>query len=220
MAVRGEEYIRVICSVCQGKYYRKDTVLVKDRYNPQNGRIVCKWDLDQVNPQSYPNKWIKELPVPNPQHLTGPARISWEIEPTDNRVPTAPLVPVAKASQDGQGVELTWFAPENQGSSDIQAYRIQRADPQLSTYYDVSVNNGSPIEYYQDTTAIQSTFYSYRIAAINKFGQGPYSIDFFYPYNIIPLSDIDYLTLSQDGSTLTTSNGVAIRINHTDQGVI
>lgn len=219
MKPHGNEYIYVICSVCQGKFHRKDTIKVHDRYNQQNGRIVCKWDIDETNPQSYPIKIIERAPD-DLELLTGKANVEFATPLVDDRLPSAPLNPFAVAAVFTDGIELYWQAPLNQGSSDIQGYLIERADPQLGGYDVITSNSNNPDAYYNDVTAIQSTFYSYRIKAINTFGASPYSIEFFYPYQNVRWADINYLLMSQNGSVITTGAGVAIRLNHLDAGVI
>lgn len=201
----GQEYIYVICSVCQGKFFRKDTVLVKDKYNWQNGRIVCKWDIDKVNPQSYPVR-TREHKISQPQHLTGEANIVFSSVENDDRTPSAPLNAIAKAAIFTDGVELTWEAPEDQGSSDIVGYIIKRATPQSGVYTTIELNTGSPNPYYNDTSANQTISYSYKIAAINGAGVGVYSDEFFYPTPNYPFHSVIYI-IDENNNAIIDENG-------------
>ncbi len=223
MSLCGDPYVRVICSVCQGKYYRKDTVLVRDKYSYQNGLIVCKWDLDKINAQSYPNRDLKDLPPSNPKHLTGPCVITYADVVIDDRAPSAPYnpyaLPAVNVDEDNIGVELYWEAPLNQGSSDIIGYLIERADPQLGVYEVITSNSQSSTPYYNDTTANTATFYSYRIKAINSYGSSPYSVEFFYPVKNVPWDDIEYIT-DGVGNIIMGGDGYLLRSSHTNEGVM
>lgn len=70
-AYPGNGYYYVICDVCGKKTRFKDTVLIRDKYNYQNGLLVCKKDADKTNPQSY-LRAKKERPNPKSTRGEGP----------------------------------------------------------------------------------------------------------------------------------------------------
>lgn len=67
----GDGYYYVICDICGRKVRYKDTMLIKDKYNFQNGLVVCLRDVDKTNPQAY-LRARKERPNPKITRGEGP----------------------------------------------------------------------------------------------------------------------------------------------------
>lgn len=209
----GREYVKVICDVCRGEFHQKDLSLVTNKYSTQYGQMVCKADLDDINEQVLPNN-IHERPISSPELLRPDREPQFSSNPNDDRLPSAPLSPQALVNPINDTVDLYWSGPEDNGSSIVTGYVIERSDPQFSTYMVLTSNTHSISTYYQDVTAIVTTEYSYRIAAINSFGTGPYSKEFFWPVLSEDGSNVNYLVLSQNGYNLITSDTeLPIRLN-------
>lgn len=216
----GREYVKVICDVCGGQFRQKDTVLITNKYNTQYGLVVCKADADQINEQVLPNNHI-DRPISSPQTLRPERPDQYAVNLLDDRVPGPPRNPVAQVNPINETIDLLWQGPEDNGSSAIIGYKIVRASPQLSFYETVISNTNDGATYYQDISADVSAEYSYKIATINSFGTGNYSVEFFWPTITFIWQDINYLVASQDSSVITTSDTLyPIRVNHTEAGVI
>lgn len=208
----GQEYMKVICDVCRGEFYRKDTVLVKNKYNFQYGQVVCFKDLDEINEQVLPNK-SRDRPVKSPETLRPPKDPVFDVNENDDRLPSAPRAGYTQPHPLNNTIDLFWQGPEDSGSSGIIGYKIARATPQLSSYTVIDADTETGATYYSDLTADVTLKYSYKVAAINSFGVGSYSIDFFWPYNDNPDYEAQYLVISPAGDTLEV-NGVPVRMNH------
>lgn len=201
----GGGYVYVICDICGRKVRRKDTQLISDKYNFQNGLVVCNYDIDRINEQSLPVK-IKERIVDDPKSLRPEQADRFVENENDDRVPSAPQQLEAKASTVGATVDLFWQGPQDNGSSMITGYVIERASPQYSVYEVINPNTMTDTTYYNDTSADITQEYTYRIAAINGAGTGPYSEEAPFPApNVSP--GVNYLTVSQDDSVLETGSG-------------
>lgn len=214
----GRDYVKVICDVCGGLFYQKDTIKITDKYNYQFGLVVCRKDADERNDQVLPNNH-KDKPISQPDKLRVERTDSFATNDADDRVPGPPRVPFAQVNPINDTIDLFWQGPEDTGSSSIIGYKVERADPQLGPYTLVISNTGTSYTYYQDLTANVSTDYSYRIAAINSFGVGSYSAEFFWPRNNITITDIEYI-VDGDGNVVTGSDGYNLRSNYTDRGII
>lgn len=202
----GSGYIRVICDICGGKYYRKDVTLVKDPFNTQHGLIVCKRDLDQLNEQALPNK-IREGTVPSPELIRVEKADQFVANLNDDTAPSAPRYLVAHQSTVGSSIVLSWEGPEEPGSSGIIGYKVVRTVP-LGAPVTISENSGTGATYYEDTTGDLSTYYDYKVAAINSFGTGPYSNIAHYPTFDPSLYFVwEYLLVSQNSNNITTGAG-------------
>ncbi len=204
----GAGYVYVICDVCGRKVRRKDTQKVNDRWNLQNGLVVCKWDIDKVNEQNKPIK-VKEKLITNPKDLRSEPTDRFESPDVDDRAPSAPQKLEAKASILGDDVELFWRGPEDVGTSRITGYQIDRSAPQFGTYETLTSNTGTNSTYYLDTSADPSQTYTYIVYAINGAGTSLASNEAPYPTQIVS-SATNYLEISQTPSVLETSQGDAI----------
>ena len=204
----GSGYEYVLCDICGGKFRRKDTVYVQERYNYQNGLVVCKDDVDLINEQSLPNT-KHDRPIPHPHTLRPEGEDTFAVNENDDRVPGAPRNVSAVASTIDSSIELFWEGPFDAGSSGITGYLIKIADPQLSVYTTLEANTNSCSPYYDDTVSAVSGEYSYTVAAINSFGTGPDSEPAFYPALNVERS-VNYLLVSQDDSFLTTGDDLNI----------
>ncbi len=211
----------VICDVCGFKFHMKDTVKINDKYNRLYGLIVCKADADRTNAQDRPFNLNNETIIANPTYVRPRQDLTYIANSQDDRVPGAPTNGQALSNPFYSYIDLYWDAPTDNGSSPITGYIVQRAEPQLSTYVTVVSDTETSSTYYSDTSADIATSYSFRVAAINGFGTGAYSPDFFWPSDENMWHDINYLVLSQDSTQIvTTSDGIPIRLNHTEAGVI
>lgn len=215
----GRGHVKVICDVCGGEFYQKDTVRVTNKYNTQQGLVVCFKDLDEINEQVLPNNHT-DKPISSPEVLRPERPPTLETNLNDDRLPGPPRVPFTQANPITDTIDLLWQGPEDPGSSVIVGYLIERASPQLSTYRVVTPDTNSAATYFNDTSADTSIEYSYRVAAINGFGTGPFSEDFYWPKLNAPWVDINYLVKSQDLDAIATSDtGYFIRVNHTKAGI-
>jgi len=204
----GSGYIKVICDICGGLFYRKDTTLVRDKNNFQNGLIVCNNDIDKVNGQILPNNHVDSV-VPSPQliRIEKPEQIVTNV--SDDRVPSAPQRLSASPDTVQDYVALYWEGPIDPGSSGIIGYSIRRAEPQYGNHEVVTSNSGTESPYYLDITSSVSSEYTYEIAAINSFGTGAYTAPFPYPTQTIT-SSIVYLAVGPSGNALATGDGTLI----------
>lgn len=215
----GRGFVKVICDVCGGEFHQKDTVRVNNKYNTQHGLVVCFKDFDQINEQVLPNTHI-DRPISSPETLRPERPPTFEANLNDDRLPGPPRAPFAQANPITDTIDLLWQGPEDQGSSVIIGYVIERATPQLSTYRVVTPNTNSAATYFNDTSANVSIEYSYKVAAINGFGTGPYSEEFFWPTVNVPWMDLNYLVVSGTLEVITTSDTLyGIRVNHVNAGV-
>lgn len=209
----------VICDICGFKYHIKDATKVTDQYSRHNGLIVCKKDLDTVNPQARPFTFSETI-LASPETVRPRVAESYVTNENDDRVPGKPTNGLARANPYTDTIDLFWDAPTDNGSSGITGYRVQYAAPQGGSYIDLIVDTNTSSAYYNDTTLDLVTEYSFRIAAINTFGTGAYSDEFFWPFDRMIWRDLNYLVVSQDGTILTTSDSTPIRVNHTEVGLI
>jgi hypothetical protein len=175
----GREYVKVICDVCSGEFYQKDTVYVQDRYNFQYGLVVCKADLDKVNPQIYPIH-IYEPAISDPKTLRPEKTDRFLVNENDDRLPSAPRLGSTLVNPITDAVDLYWQGPIDNGSSGIEGYKIVRAGQLLEVFETISENTNMGATYYTDTTADVNAQYIYKVAAINSFGVGPYSEAFYW----------------------------------------
>ena len=212
----GRDYVKVICDVCGGQFRQKDTIRITDKYNHQYGLVVCRADADEINEQSLPNRHV-DKPISQPEILRPERTDSFAVNLNDDRVPGAPRNPFAQVNPINDTIDLFWQGPEDTGSSGIIGYVIKRASPQLAYYDTISANTGTEYTYYQDLTADVSTEYSYKIAAVNSFGTGAYSEEFFWPVNRTTWSDLIYLLISNEALVI---DGNPLRMNHTESGIL
>jgi hypothetical protein len=207
----GSDYVYVICDVCGRKVRRKYTQLVRDKWNFQNRLVVCRWDLDKINPQVIPYKH-KERLVTSPETLRSEPSDRYITPDTDNRVPGVPQKLEARASTLGSTVELFWRGPVDVGTSQITGYLIERQEPQGAVWTVLISDSGSGNTYYNDTSASVSAEYTYRVAAINGAGTGSYSNEADYPRKIAEDNYI-YLGINGGATSLRTSQGDDILVS-------
>jgi len=214
----GREFVKVKCDVCGGLFYQKDTIPINDKYNLQHGLLVCKKDADQINEQVLPNNHF-ERPISQPELLRPERGDQFSVNELDDRLPGAPRLPFTAPNPINDNIDLFWQGPEDTGSSGIIGYKIERASPQLSYYDTIEVNTNEGATYYTDLTADVTQEYSYRVSAINSFGTGSPSIDFFWPTNQVPFSDVQYLIISPNNETLLIGP-YYLRMNHQGEGIV
>ena len=203
----GPDYVYVMCDMCKGKFHRKDTIKVNDKYNLQNGMIVCKQDLDLINEQIIPVRARKDALVTNPHFLNSPPSPRYATQDVDDRVPGAPRNLTAVGDHSGSYVMLQWEGPFDPGSSGIVGYVAERID-QSGTAVAFTINHSGTI--YTDITSDITDQYQYRIAAVNTAGQGAYSVNAYFPSlgaygSAYP--DGTYIQLSQAERFILTSDG-------------
>jgi hypothetical protein len=203
----GSEYIQVECDVCHGWFYRYQVVRVTNKYSTQHGMVVCQRDFDEINEQSLPNR-IREGKVPSPELLRPKRDPIFATNPNDDRLPSAPRLGQTRVNPLDDYIDLYWQGPEDPGSSAIIGYIIARANPQLANYIIVETMTTNPT-YYTDTSADVNMEYSYKVAAYNGFGTGPYSEEFFWPVKRVPF-DIVYLGINNGTDVLGTSSGDSV----------
>lgn len=203
----GSGYVYVICDVCGRKVRRQDTVKITDRWNLQNGMVVCKEDVDKVNEQNKPLR-ISEKLITNPETLRSEPSDRYATPTTDDRAPGAPQNLEARASTLGDDIELFWRGPEDVGTSQITGYKIERAVMPFTSFTVVDSNTGSENTYYKDTSADTAEIYFYRVSAINGAGVGTASPGAFYPSHPQEI----LLGVSQSSEILATSLGDEIKL--------
>ncbi len=210
---------KITCDVCGHTYRVSDVQKITDKYNRHFGLVVCKYDKDPTNAHDIPYKYSEIFLTAEDMVRPRPDRM-YVTNEHDDRLPSKPLYGDAIKDPLQSYIYLTWEGPYDSGSSGIIGYKVQRASPQFTSYDTIIENTNESGTFYLDTTASLTAEYSYRVAAINSFGTGPYSDEFGWPI-LSAFSDINYLVLSQDGSVLTTSDtGYGIRLNYISYGVI
>lgn len=199
----GSGYVYVICDVCGAKVRRNDTVGVRDKNNLQNGMVVCKRDVDLINPQILPYKKKERLLDTTRGIRSQPSNTFADII-NDNRAPSAPRNLVATGDFSGNYVMLSWEGPLDPGTSSIVGYVVERIDNNgTATTFTISGNAPS----YVDITSSISAQYQYRISAVNTAGQGAYSVNAYFPTYFDPFPDGTYIQLSQAERFILTSDG-------------
>jgi hypothetical protein len=202
----GSGYVYVICDICGQKVRRNDTVVVHDKWNTQNGMVVCNRDVDLVNPQTIPYK-RKERLIDSTRGIRSQPSNTFADVPNDNRVPSAPRNLAATGDFSGSYVMLSWEGPLDPGTSSIVGYVVERIDGSgNATTFTISGN----ATFYVDTSASSSSQFQYRIAAVNTAGQGAYSANAFFPTYFDPFPDGTYIQLSQEERFILTSDGLYI----------
>lgn len=195
-----------ICDVCGFKYHVRDLIgPIEDRYNRHYGLVVCRKDRDPTNQQDIPYKYKETIVSDLKKIRTRPSAV-YIVNPNDNRAPSAPQNGLTVLDSLSSTINLYWDGPSDTGSSGIIGYRVQVANPQFANYVDLSTNTGINTTFYQDSTTPLTNFVSYRVAAINSFGQGPYSVEFFWPSQQIT-AEVVYIGLSDGADVLADSAG-------------
>jgi fibronectin type 3 domain-containing protein len=99
----------------------------------------------------------------------GEGGLSNEASATPSGGPTKPGAPVLSASPAlGRGVQLSWTAPSDGGSS-ISGYRIYRSTSPGGEQLLVSVGNVLSLK---DTATLRGQTYYYQVTAVNSVGEG------------------------------------------------
>ena len=199
----------LICDVCGFKMRLEDVTQVSDRYNPQNKLMVCKKDLDKLNPQFIPHKIPKDTFLSTPIVRPEPERLTYASNPLSDRLPGTPRDLIVVLEPLSNKLLLNWQGPIDVGSSPILGYVVTRASPQLSTQFVIESNTGTSASTYLDTSADINGEYTYQVAAFSVVGTGPYSNLAFWPIQTVP-SDINYLITSDTLYVITTGDGVAL----------
>ena len=106
-------------------------------------------------------------PLPPATNTTIPPATTTPLPPATN----TPMPPLGRpqnltASADGEGITLNWDAPAGQ----VDGYEILRRRPRLGeeTLQILVADTGSSATTYTDTTATESTRYTYRVKAIRN----------------------------------------------------
>ncbi len=200
----------LICDVCGFKMRLEDVTQVHDRYNPQNKLIVCKKDLDKLNPQFIPHKIPKDIFLSTPGMVRPePENLTYIDNPGSDRLPGAARNLKVQLEPISGQLLLTWDGPVDPGSSPILGYLITRASPQLSHQFTIEANTQTSGGMFLDATANVDAEYTYQVAAISNVGIGAVSNIAFWPIQEVP-DTINYLLVSQTSFVLTTGDGRAI----------
>lgn len=189
----GDGYMYVICDVCGRKVRQRDTVLITDRFNTLNNRVVCRDDVDKTNPQATPII-ARETLRPDPRTIRSEPADRYVTYPNSTIVPSAPRMLTVYPSGIGTTLLVSWTAPENSGDSPIIGYKITRSEPQLTTQFTLIDNTGTNSTLYEDTEDDITGNYTFRVAAINSAGTGPYSALYNYPTDVVTSADQFILT--------------------------
>ncbi|CAB4120957.1 Fibronectin type III [uncultured Caudovirales phage] len=200
----GDQWRHFICDLCGCKRFIKDGVYINQQYNRLNGALVCRWHADPVHPQDIPH-WVKERPVSNPQYIRPRPSYNYVVNEASDIVPGAPQILSVTLDSLTDMIRLNWFGPSNTGSSAITGYQINIANPQENDYSILVTNTNEPNTTYLDTIDSPTGFYSYTVQAVNSAGVGPISNEAFYPYQVIPVTDI--LITTDSDIAITTDSG-------------
>lgn len=210
----GEGYYYVICDVCGKKIRRKDSVRIDDKWNTQNGLVVCKDDADRRNEQNKPIA-IAEKQIPDPINIRPPQKDVNLINPNSDAAPSAPQNLIATAAGiSTEVIQLSWQGPISCGSDEIIGYAIYQQNPVYSGLV-LLATTSSPDTYFIDSVSDPTQQYGYTVAAINSYGQGPQSALAYYPNGALGINTgVDYLTVSQTNFVLSTGSGLSIVLTH------
>ena len=197
-----------LCDICGFKYSVKDLILVDDQYSKYRGMVVCHHDYTKVNPQIKPFKFTETIVTQNKK-----TRLHEQIDrvySTTGRLPGIPQFGIANIDSLQNYVRLTWSGPQDTGSSPIIGYQINRAVPQYGAEDILTINTNYPGTTYLDLTSSINQDYTYRIAAINSVGTGPFSDYIPYPYNS---QEPNYIYIcTNSGLEIQTNDGTYIRM--------
>jgi len=194
----------IYCDICGRKIRSGDSVLLTGYHSDKKNLVVCPDDADITNPQEFIRSF-RERQISNPKYIRSEGADSFQDNPNDDRVPSAPrFLEVVGAS--ASGIELSWFGPDDAGSSAIIGYSVQRSTPCGATYSTIKANTGSPLTSYTDTTGSITENYGYQVAAINGAGTGGYSEEACYPPSFqaggtYVTGESDNVVLSEDGNS-------------------
>lgn len=202
----GSGYHYVRCQVCDRKIFAKDAIYISDKWNTLFGMLVCKRDADKTNPQSIPYYPRPEEPLIAP-YVTGDSPTDFVVNPNDDQVPSAPMIISAQWDTLANGLTLFWLGPQKTGSSGIIGYRIQKANPQFSFDFVIEDNTNEVATTYTDTDLDVTDFVSYRVAAINSFGVGPYSEYFYWPSVKVEYENVQFIITSDTMLVIETGDG-------------
>ncbi len=156
---------------------------------------------------------------------------AWSNEASDTTpAPGAPdavsdLSAAAGATNGGREIDLTWTAPDNNGSA-ITGYRLERKAAGAVSFTLVSSTITATSTNYTDTGRAPVTRYTYRIRAANSVGDGAWSNEASATTNAAAPERITNLSATKDGTNGSTQinlswsrpadNGASI-INYTIQ---
>lgn len=205
----GEGSHNVRCDICYRKLMARQCSIISDKYNRFYGLLVCDRCNIKTNPQAIPHKLPIET-VPNHKLIRPSTQVFIENLNTD-RLPSKPINGGTRINTLTGIVEVHWQGPLDSGSSQIIGYSITRAIPQYSFFFSINDNTLSATTTYTDESMDISLDSSYRVAAINSAGIGPYSDDIYFP-SVKELSDNNYLVASQSDYVLTNGDGSYILI--------
>ncbi len=194
----GNGYYYVICDVCGKKVRFKDTVQIKDKYNYQNGLLVCRADADKTNPQAAlrarkerrnpiitrgepANQFVTtDQDYPYTYHYTDAddanahMAVLWSEEPyfemESEYEPSRPMY-LQELEVTATTFAFLWIGPQCSVSLTISGYQIERATGS-GDYVIIKENTSSGAGYYVDTGLTSGTTYTYRVSAINAAGVG------------------------------------------------
>lgn len=196
----------VICDVCGGKFRIYQTVMISgDRYNTQNNLIVCKADVDKINPQIYP-VFLKEELLADPQYVRPEVPLlqsPYLFNPASNILPTAPQNLRLVGDPLQPHPRLLWDGPDDVGSSNITGYIIYRAQPQLSIEDIIAEDQVDSA--YTDVSANVNEFYTYQVAAYSILGVGPKSNIAYWPK--LEIDPTLVFIATDDGFVINTDSG-------------
>lgn len=196
---------RVICDICGQAYRLADVTKVTDKNNRHFGMIVCSYDRDPTNAQDIPFT-VKDVILSSPKMVRDRPTIVFDTNAYDDRVPSAPKNGFAQQDSLTGSIINRWDGPSNTGSSGIIGYSLQRASPRAGGYDPLVANTGNGSGFAIDPTGVLTGDYSYRVAAINSFGTGAYSEEWFFPASPQP-PNLPYIVTSQDEDAITTGSG-------------
>lgn len=186
------------CQLCGFRQHIKDLKKVMDKHNRHYGMLICRSHKDNTNPQDIPYK--KKEKLVGYIDKINPVSYTYVTNENDDRLPGKPTNGFTVSDPLSGEITLRWDAPTDNGSSPINGYAIKYSNPQRIHYEVLITNTNSSVPYYKDIDSDPDDFISYRVAAINGFGQGEYSDEFYWPI------DMFASTLLNGSSYLATKN--------------
>lgn len=192
----------VICDICGIKLRRNEATLVVNKYSPNKNLLVCHKDLDEKNDKDRPIV-ARETLMPDPKYVRQEVSDSYLPNVISDRLASKPNLLTATLSPLENVIQLTWFGPDDAGSSRILGYQITRSSPQFHFDVIIEVSTDSDATYYIDEDADINLSYTYTVSAITDVGIGARSDYGFYPSQQVS-SNISYV---EDGNGLIIQDG-------------
>lgn len=128
--------------------------------------------------------------------------------------PSAPLLPTAVPGPDAGQITLAWAPPTRLGdATTVSSYRVYRYTP--ATGWQLAGSTSDPT--FTDSSRDPTITYTYRVTAVNSYGEGPGSAE--VSASAYAIADGPYTTVTpnHDGDVDKTYYKVGLRVRHGSQ---